>query len=78
MSQTANNAINADSKKRRSFVAPLFAAGYGERYRESLQSRGQAYPTRPAGDFLNPSAPVYRAGAGAALGVGQNPYFFKA
>jgi len=27
-----NNAINADSKKRRSFVAPLFAAGYGERY----------------------------------------------
>jgi len=27
----ANNAINSDSKKRRSFVAPLFAAGYGER-----------------------------------------------
>jgi hypothetical protein len=27
-----NNAINADSKKRRSFVAPLFTAGYGERY----------------------------------------------
>jgi hypothetical protein len=26
-----NNAINADSEKRRSFVAPLFAAGYGER-----------------------------------------------
>jgi len=26
-----NNAINADSKKRRAFVAPLFAAGYGER-----------------------------------------------
>ena len=26
-----NNAINADSKKRRSFVAPLFDAGYGER-----------------------------------------------
>ena len=26
-----NNAINSDSKKRRSFVAPLFAAGYGER-----------------------------------------------
>ena len=24
-----NNAINTDSKKRRSFVAPLFAAGYG-------------------------------------------------
>lgn len=27
-----NNAINADSEKRRSFVAPLFTANYGERY----------------------------------------------
>ncbi len=27
-----NNAINTDREKRRSFVAPLFAAGYGERY----------------------------------------------
>jgi len=27
----ANNAINTDSKKRRPFVALLFAAGYGER-----------------------------------------------
>jgi hypothetical protein len=27
----ANNAINTVSKKRRSFVVPLFAAGYGER-----------------------------------------------
>jgi len=27
-----NNAINTDSKKRRAFVAPLFTAGYGERY----------------------------------------------
>ena len=26
-----NNAINADSEKRRAFVAPLFTAGYGER-----------------------------------------------
>jgi hypothetical protein len=26
-----NNAINTDSKKRRSFVALRFAAGYGER-----------------------------------------------
>jgi hypothetical protein len=26
-----NRAINSESKKRRSFVAPLFAAGYGER-----------------------------------------------
>ncbi len=26
-----NPAINADSEKRRSFVAPLFTAGYGER-----------------------------------------------
>lgn len=35
LSQTrssANNAINADSKKRRSFVSALFAAGYGKRY----------------------------------------------
>jgi hypothetical protein len=28
----SNNAINADSEKRRAFVAPLFTAGYGERY----------------------------------------------
>jgi hypothetical protein len=28
---TANNAINAESEKRCSFVAPLFTAGYGER-----------------------------------------------
>lgn len=27
----ANNTINTDSEKRRSFVALLFAAGYGER-----------------------------------------------
>ena len=26
-----NNAINSDSEKRRSFVAPLFTAGYGNR-----------------------------------------------
>ncbi len=26
-----NNAINADSEKRRAFVAPLFTADYGER-----------------------------------------------
>jgi len=31
MVKTPNNAINADSKKRRSFVALLYAAGYGER-----------------------------------------------
>ena len=31
MKQPYNNAINPDSKKRRSFVASLFAAGYGER-----------------------------------------------
>lgn len=28
----ANHAINTDSEKRRAFVAPLFTAGYGERY----------------------------------------------
>jgi hypothetical protein len=28
----ANNAINADIKKRRAFVALLFTAGYCERY----------------------------------------------
>ena len=27
----ANNAMNADRQKRRSFVAPLLPAGYGER-----------------------------------------------
>lgn len=26
-----NNAINTDGVKRRSFVAPLYTAGYGER-----------------------------------------------
>jgi len=31
MVKTPNNAINSDSKKQRAFVAPLFAAGYGER-----------------------------------------------
>jgi hypothetical protein len=29
---SANNVINTDSKKRRAFVAPLFTAGYGERW----------------------------------------------
>lgn len=36
----SNNAINADSKKRRSFVAPLFTAGYGERW-AAHKSRGE-------------------------------------
>lgn len=31
MRKSSNNTINADSEKRRSFVAPLFTAGYGER-----------------------------------------------
>ena len=30
-SNTPNSAINSDSEKRRSFVAPFFTAGYGER-----------------------------------------------
>jgi hypothetical protein len=29
------NAINADRKKRRAFVAPLFTAGYGRRWASS-------------------------------------------
>jgi hypothetical protein len=29
--KSPNNAIIADSEKRRAFVAPLFTAGYGER-----------------------------------------------
>jgi len=28
----SNYAINADSEKRRAFVAPLFTTGYGERW----------------------------------------------
>ncbi len=32
-----NYAINADSKKRRSFVASLFAAGYGDRYVKRIE-----------------------------------------
>jgi hypothetical protein len=37
----SNTAINTDSKKRRSFVASLFAAGYGERWaaRDTLADR---------------------------------------
>jgi hypothetical protein len=31
MEMMPNNAINPDSEKRRSFVAPLSTAGYGER-----------------------------------------------
>ena len=30
-SLASNHANNADSKKRRAFVAPFFTAGYGER-----------------------------------------------
>ena len=30
--QTHNNRVNSDSKKRRSFVAMLFAAGYAKRW----------------------------------------------
>jgi len=33
----SNNAINRDSEKRRAFVAPLFFAGYGERYRSEIR-----------------------------------------
>jgi hypothetical protein len=32
LSITPNNAINTDSEKRREKHAPLFTAGYGERY----------------------------------------------
>jgi hypothetical protein len=32
MQTTPNNRMNADGKKRRSFVALLFVAGYAERY----------------------------------------------
>ena len=35
-----NNAISADCKKRRSFVAPLFAAGYGERIPQLDEQKG--------------------------------------
>jgi hypothetical protein len=35
--RASNYAINADSKKHRSFVASLFAAGYGEHWAESKQ-----------------------------------------
>jgi len=39
----ANHAINTDNKKRRSFVAPLFIAGYGERYAHQGKDRVIAY-----------------------------------
>lgn len=35
MAASSNNAINSDSEKRRAFVAPLFTAGYGERWASS-------------------------------------------
>jgi hypothetical protein len=34
-----NNAINSGSEKRRAFVAPIFTAGYGERWIQSRQTR---------------------------------------
>lgn len=37
---TPNNAINADSEKRRAFVAPLFTAGYGEHYASHAHDHG--------------------------------------
>ena len=40
----ANNTINTDRKKRRSFVALLFAAGYGER---SAAERPECEGRRP-------------------------------
>lgn len=36
---TPNNTINADSEKRREKLAPLFTAGYGERYVSMLSSQ---------------------------------------
>jgi len=42
----SNNAINSDSKNRRSFVALLFAAGYGERW---ASTRGDGYAKRKNG-----------------------------
>lgn len=40
-----NNAINSDSEKRRAFVAPLFTAGYGERWAScvTFSEGGQRY-----------------------------------
>jgi hypothetical protein len=52
-SMTANNAINAESKKRRGFVAPLFATGYGERQTADTEvrlweSQVNVVPKRPS------------------------------
>jgi hypothetical protein len=35
----SNYAINSDNKKRRAFVAPLFIAGYGERWAARVAQR---------------------------------------
>jgi hypothetical protein len=41
---THNYAINADRKKRRSFVAPHFPAGYGERLGSQDSNRDSRRP----------------------------------
>jgi hypothetical protein len=55
-----NHPINADSKKRRSFVAPLFAAGYGERstgrQTVSAETEQRAVCERHGTPFEPPSA----------------------
>ncbi len=37
----ANNAINADSVKRREKHAPLYTAGYGERYASEITEHNE-------------------------------------
>ena len=34
---SSNNTINSGNEKRRAFVAPLFTAGYGERYADLVE-----------------------------------------
>lgn len=48
----ANNAINTDSKKRRSFVTSLFTAGYGERQATLLEASAGFQANGRVGQFV--------------------------
>jgi ribosomal protein S18 acetylase RimI-like enzyme len=47
LEKRSNNAINSDSEKRRSFVAPLFTAGYSERVCRAWHVTTQVKVLRP-------------------------------
>jgi hypothetical protein len=69
---TPNNAINADSEKRRAFVAPLFTAGYGERY--GSHYRRPTFPlTLPSPDVMPTQAGIQLFWIPAFAGMTMRP-----